>query len=138
MRIEERKNQASEKRIKQKAEEIAKYLGLGDEKNEHDGIERHYTYQSGVFFIESYFTYSRNSDGETAGSSTQVVHRGNIVFEERGGEVHSYVPGRWERAFDAIYSSAITISKDSTVMEGKKTEALKKKMEREIARKWGL
>lgn len=133
-KIEERKKQAKDRQIHEKARDIAKYLGQGYETTD----ERQYTFEGSDLLIMDDFKVVHGSDGSMAGFGTNIYYKGEQVYKDGGGQIYSYIPGRWEETFNKLYSKAEKARKKKEKEEKPRLEKERRKKEKKIKAKWGL
>ena len=131
-KIEERKKEAREKNIFDKARDVAKYLG--------SEFREHHKYNENNFSIE--YSKERARDIDFAGHEFEdltIKSEGEIVFSYGDfADIRSYAPGNWEDKFEELYASAIeTKEKVLTAKEiNKKKKERKEKAK--LRQKWSL
>jgi len=133
-KINERRKQAKDKRIREKAAVIAKYLGKGFETTD----ESDYTFKGSNFSIKDNYKVYYDHDGPMAGFGTNIYYKGQQVYKEGGGQIDSYIPGDWEKILNQLYTKAEKVMEQK---EKEKAAQLKKEQKEEeagIKAEWGL
>jgi len=133
-KIYDRMNQAKDRRIREKAAVIAQYLGKGYETTD----EKKYTFKGSNFLIKDDYKIYRDHDGPMAGFGTNIYYKGQQVYKEGGGQIHSYIPGDWEETLNQLYSKAEKAMEQKEREEKTRLKKEQKKKEEELRAKWGL
>ena len=134
-KVEERKKQAEERQISQKATTIAQKLGSGHPYGTGDRHGTIYTF-SDTDLIINHDDYYPDYEGEAI-PTIMVNYEWKVVYCKSGREVESYIPGAWEAKLDQFYEQ----SKLPKTLSKEVSENLKEKFEkqqREKAAKFGL
>lgn len=133
-KINERRKQAKDRRIREKAAVIAKYLGNGHETTD----EGEYTFKGSNFLIKDNYKVYHDHDGPMAGFGTNIYYKGQQVYDEGGGQIYSYIPGDWEKTLNQLYSKAEKAKGQKEREEKSRLKKGQEKKEEELKTKWGL
>ena len=134
-KIEERKKEAEDKKISMKAGIIAKYLGSGGETYDRGMTTTEYNFNNNKFSINDVMHVSNDGGG---GCGTSVEFNGNVVYRDGGGNVHSFVPGNWEKSFNGLYGRAVQTMNLKNAKEKVQQRKMKSESEKELKKNWGL
>jgi len=133
--IEERREQAKDRRIREKAAVVARHLGSYDswDKPGENGHKSLYE-QDGLRIEDSSF-FEDGGDGCVTGEGLGIIYRGKVVFVEGGSTICSYIPGPWEGILTKLYNRAKLIA-----YEERRRETARKKGESgdQERSRWGL
>ena len=136
--IESRREQAKDRRIRERAAVVARYLGSYSSWDEVSKKGHKSFYEQGNLRITDSFSFEDSGDGGGVASGSSITYKGNVVFEEGGSTIRSYVPGSWEGLLTRLYDKAMLIANKKS--EEISAEATRKERESEDQEKsrWGL
>ena len=145
--IQERRREAIDKNICEKADVVAKYLGRNNRPmnnvysflfNE-DGIGISIYFHSN----ESY-TFCGRPIRDGSWRETKVSFKKEVVFSEKYGDytseqgITTFIPGKWERRLDRLYKKALVVEEEQIQKQRqrKKDEAVA--VDQKKRKQWGL
>lgn len=134
--IKKRIQEAEDKDIFGMASSIAEYLGDGGSfgTDRDGGFE--YTYDKGVFMLNSNFRWANYGDGMLAGGSTIIQYKGEEVF--CGLPITKYIPGPWESSLKRLYCKAKVAEKEKLEEFECEKKANQKTKENKLKDNWGI
>ncbi len=125
-RIEERKQQARDRNINEKAWTVAKYLGK-------KGV-----YEDQYFGISQYGADTYRSARRNTGTKILYGENCRLVFDETKEDVLAYAPGSWEAKLSELYSRALAKKEIRSGTNAKRCRTIRIKKENEMKQRWGL
>lgn len=139
--IARRKKEAERRDIGLKAMLIATSLGESRSASSDRRVSgRRYTYENVRVHLR--ITHSSgvisSSDGDTAFFGTEVFFLGKLVYQEGGGDVLGYIPGKWERILNRLQPEVEKQEKRAAQEAARKASAAKAQRERDERYRWGL
>lgn len=130
--IEERREQAKDGRISEKAAVVARYLGSYDSWDKPGERGHKSIYEVGKLKIEDSSFFEDGGDGSSAGAGSSITYGGEVVFVVGGSTIRSYIPGPWEGILDELYDRAKLIAYEERTARKKGERGYQERL------KWGL
>ena len=136
-KIEQRKKQAMGRRIYDKAQTIAQYLGNPQSFDDRAGTSgTNYVFADAETKLN--IKYEEGEFRSESGWKTVVIeYKGNKKFEKTW-DVNCYIPGPWEKTLNQIYRRALIAKVQHEKDQDKNTLLKTKEAEKELAKKFGL
>lgn len=136
--IETRREQAKDRRIREKAAVVARHLGSYDSWDKPGENGHRSLYEVGNFIIKDSSFFEDGGDGSVAGADSGITYKGKVVFVEVGSTIRSYIPGPWEEILTRLYNRAKIIAYEER--EERRREIARKKGESgdQERSRWGL
>lgn len=145
--ISKRMSEATDKRIAARAYSIVELLSaVGSRQWIRNGTDVHEEsgeYNGKGFLIQFYHqTESSSCGGGSGRSHTYILYNNEQVFSFENGKITSYVPGKWEAAFDELSEEADTAfaqrEEEHSAIVRKQREEEEVKLRTELKAKWGI
>lgn len=146
-KIAQRKKEACEKRIGNKGRLIVEYLGKGKSISHR---VHEYTAEKNKVAIIGHSSYhdSCNDEGYSCdagwsfGYDVKITYKGNLVFEGESSNqpeyVKLYLPGKWEKTVDELYSQAQEIVRKKYEEKENEQKIITESREEALKNKWKL
>ncbi len=128
--IEERRRAARDKRIKDKARDVAHVLG------EKTGDDWKYKNVFAQDRLRIEYDYEYNDDGTNP--TTVITFCGKEVFRADEFQVLCYIPGAWEERLEALHGDTNRTRKQDEKRHEARQAAAEKAAEAAERKKWGL
>lgn len=140
-----REKQAEEREISEKAGCIAKFArykeggegNIGPKELPNGITSEKYIFKGSGLEIEDSSYFQVAGDGAMAAFGTTIKYKSRTVYEDGGGGLRSYVPGKWEKLLDALYLKAS--KRESTYLKWleKKKQKEEKAKKEALKSRWG-
>lgn len=143
--IEERKTQAAERQIFEKAIHAAYYLGDGHRhRPEHrtGDLETHMVYHDADAGAGLTIDFSSTAEDAPGGSTyntlLEILEGEETVFLQKGETVEGYVSGDWETELDKLQRPSDRAMEDMARATEQKKQATKSERATALRKAWGL
>lgn len=138
-RIRGRIKQAEERRIQEKAEQVAVAFGVRHPINHTNRRGSRYVIRESsleglyINYDDTLYISSGEMSDMPCGGVTIGIGRGKIVFKTEHPKIISYIPGSWERILESLYRAAKRKQTSKKAFSPKR-----KRSDRAKRAKWGL
>lgn len=141
--IEERKTQAMEQGILEKAICVAYYLGDGyRDRQVHHSQDTRVTYSSSAVAVGLTIVFTRSvhndSDRPSTYETLEVLEGEETVFLCKGGTIEGYIPGDWEAELDNLQQPADRAKEEMVRVAEQKQQTTESERATALRKAWGL